>query len=230
MELAPGVHSVGGKKGGRVRAFLLEAGGELTLIDTLFETDGRLALAELRRIGRSVRDLKRIVLTHAHRSHLGGVAALKRASGATVYSHEWEADIVSGDRRAQRVTLRPMQSLRIWPFQLGIALGIPKHPPCEVDESLKDGDEVGPVRVLHAPGHTPGHLAFHWPERGLLVAGDAIATWPEFSAGWAAFDLDPEQQRESVRRMAALDAKIVGVGHGDAITENASERVRTLVG
>ena len=229
MELAPGVHTLGGKKGGRVRAFLLEAGGELTLVDTLFESDGSGVLAGIDRLGRSPRDLKHIVLTHAHRSHLGGVAALKRASGAAVYCHEWEADIVSGDRRAQPVTLRPMQSLRIWPFQLGIALGIPKHQPCDVDEALREGDAVGPLRVLHTPGHSPGHLAFHWPERRFVVAGDAITTWPEFSAGWTAFELNPEQQRESVRRMAELDAAIVGVGHGDPITEDAAERVRSLV-
>ena len=39
-ELAEGVHCLGGRKGGRVRAFLLESGGELTLVDTLFEADG----------------------------------------------------------------------------------------------------------------------------------------------------------------------------------------------
>ena len=108
-ELAPGVHSLGHAKGGHVRAFLIEDGTELSLVDTLFENDARLVLDAIRRLGRSVSDLKRIAITHGHRSHLGGLAALKRASGATVYSHRWEADIVSGDRRAQPVTLRPMQ-------------------------------------------------------------------------------------------------------------------------
>ena len=228
-EIAPGIHALGGTKGGHVRAFLLDAGGDLTLIDTLFESDGRHVLEQIRRLGRRVADLRRIVLTHAHRSHLGGVAALKRASGATVYAHEWEADIVSGDRRAQPVTLRPTQSLRLWPFQLGLALGIPKHPPCDVDESLADGDEVGPLRVLHAPGHSPGHLAFFWPERRTLFAGDAISTWPEFWPGWKAFNLNEEQHAASLRRMAELDAEIVGVGHGDPITEKAAARVRSLV-
>jgi glyoxylase-like metal-dependent hydrolase (beta-lactamase superfamily II) len=227
-ELAPGVHSLGHGKGGHVRAFLIDAAGELTLVDTLFEDDARLVLDAIRRLGRSEADLKRIAITHGHRSHLGGLAALKRASGATVYAHAWEADIVSGDRRAQPVTLRPTQSLRLLPFQLGLRLNRPKHVPCAVDECVDEDDAVGPLRVLHAPGHSPGHLAFHWPERGLLIAGDAIATWPELCPGWTAFTLNEAQHVRSLRRMAALEARVVGVGHGDAIASDAAERVHEL--
>ena len=72
MQIAPGVYSMGNWKGGQVRAFLLDDGHELSLVDTLFETDARLILNEIRSIGRKPSDLKRIVLSHAHRSHLGG--------------------------------------------------------------------------------------------------------------------------------------------------------------
>jgi glyoxylase-like metal-dependent hydrolase (beta-lactamase superfamily II) len=227
-ELAPGVHVLGGKKGGRVRSFLLETDGELTLVDTLFENDGAAVLAAIRTLGRSPSDLKRIVLTHAHRSHLGGLAALKRATGAAVLAHEWEADIVSGDRPAQSVGLKPTAPLRTFPFQVGIFLNRPRHRPCPIDESVEDGAAVGPLRVLHVPGHSPGHLAFHWEERRLLISGDAIATWPRFEAGWPAFTLNPDQHAESIRRLAELDAAIVGVGHGDPITDGAADKVHGL--
>jgi glyoxylase-like metal-dependent hydrolase (beta-lactamase superfamily II) len=230
VELAPGVHTIGGKSGGHVRAFLIEHGGELTLIDTLYETDGRRVLAEIRRLGRSPADLKRIALTHAHRSHLGGLAVLKRASGARVLSHEWEADIIAGERKAQPVTVLPRLPLRAWfPFQVGLALGRGKHPPCPVDEPLGEGDELAGLQVLHVPGHTPGHLAFWAPEHRLLLTGDAIATWPRFEAGWPAFNLNPEQQRASIRRMAALEPMAVAVGHGDPIQQGAADRVHSLV-
>ena len=228
-ELAPGVHMLGAKQGGRVRAYVIETDGELTLVDTLFESDGRGVLDAIRQLGRKPGDLQRIVLTHAHRSHLGGLAALKRETGATVLAHEWEADIVSGDRPAQSVGLRPTAPLRTYPFQVGIFLNRPRHRPCPIDESVGEGAEVGPLRVLHVPGHSPGHLAFSWPERGLLLSGDAIATWPRFEAGWPAFTLNPEQHAESVRRLAALEAAIVGVGHGDPITADAAERLHGLV-
>ena len=227
-ELAPGVHVLGGKKGGRVRSFLFESNGELTLVDTLFENDARGVLDAIRKLGKKPGDLKRIALTHAHRSHLGGLAALKRETGATIVAHEWEADIISGDRPAQPVGLKPTAPFRTYPFQVGIFLNRPKHTPVPIDESVGDGDALGPLQVLHVPGHSPGHLAFFLPERRLLLSGDAIATWPRFEAGWPAFTLNPDQHADSLRRMAALDAAIVGVGHGDPITTDAADRVHRL--
>jgi glyoxylase-like metal-dependent hydrolase (beta-lactamase superfamily II) len=234
MEIAPGVYSMKQRKGGHVHAFLFDDGTDLTLIDTLFDTDARQILDRIRSIGRTVEDLKHIVLTHGHRSHLGGLAALKRLSGATVYSHEWEADIIAGERTAQPVTPVPMRPVtaywRVYYLQLGAALGRGKHPPCTVDHTLEDGDTVGSLRVLHTPGHTPGHLAFWWPEQRVLFAGDAIATYPVFAAGWPAFTLNPTQHRASTDRMAELDAEVVAIGHGEPITAGAAERVRSLVG
>ena len=117
--LAPGLWSLGQRKGGRVHAFLCDDGTELTLVDTLYDTDGARILRLIAKIGRQPADLRHIVLTHAHRSHLGGLAALKRASGATIYAHEWEADIIAGAREAQRVRLLPHRPLRTYiPFQL----------------------------------------------------------------------------------------------------------------
>ena len=233
-QIAPGVYSMTQNKGGHVRAFLLDNGTDLTLIDTLFDTDARQIIDRIGSIGRTIQDLKRIVLTHGHRSHLGGLATLKRLSGATVYSHEWEADIIAGERTAQPVTIIPMRPLgtywRVYYLQFGAALGRGKHPPCTVDSTLDDGDTVGPVRVLHTPGHTPGHLAFWWPEHRVLFAGDAIVTYPVFEAGWPAFNLNPTQQRASLRRMADLEAEVLAVGHGEPITAGATQRVLSLAG
>ena len=233
-QIGPGVYSITQNKGGHVHAFLLDNGTDLTLIDTLFDTDARQILERIGSIGRSIQDLKRILLTHGHRSHLGGLATLKRLSGATVYSHEWEADIIAGERTAQPVTIIPMRPLgtywRVYYLQFGAALGRGKHPPCTVDSTLNDGDTVGPVRVLHTPGHTPGHLAFWWSEHRVLFAGDAIATYPVFEAGWPAFNLNPTQQQTSLLRMADLGAEVLAVGHGEPITAGATQRVLSLAG
>jgi len=232
MELAPGVHSIGQEKGGQVRCFLLDDAGALTLIDTLWDVDAHRILDEIKRIGRTLTDLKHVVLTHGHRSHLGGLATLKRMSRALVYCHAWEADIVQGERRAQPVPILPMRPLgayyRVYPLQLGAALGLGRHPPCPVDRALDDGDEVGPVHVVHAPGHTPGHLAFYWPQRRIVFAGDAAVTYPIFSPGWPAFVLNRKQAHASLHRMAQLEPEVVAVGHGDAIVKDATERLHEL--
>jgi glyoxylase-like metal-dependent hydrolase (beta-lactamase superfamily II) len=226
-ELAPGIYSLGHGKGGHVRAFLTDTAGELTLVDTLFEADAHLVLAAIRGLGRKASDLKRIAITHGHRSHLGGLAALKRASGASVHAHQWEADIVAGDRRAQPVSLVP-KSPRLFPFQLGLWLGRPKHVPCPVDEHLSEGDTLGPFQVIHAAGHSPGHLAFAWPERKFAIVGDAVATWPQLSAGWHGFNLNKRQHQLTLQRLAALDADIIAVGHGDPLLRAANETMHAL--
>jgi glyoxylase-like metal-dependent hydrolase (beta-lactamase superfamily II) len=183
-------------------------------------------------MGRTPADLRHIVLTHGHRSHLDGLAALKKLSGATVYAHEWESHIIAGDREAQRVSLRPRRPLlpylRVYVLQVGLALGKGKHPPCPVDQAVAEGDRIGPLHVMHAPGHSPGHLAFYWPERRALFAGDGITTWPIFDAGWPAFNLNVTQLVTSLRRMADLDAEIVAVGHGDPIATRGRDRARDL--
>ncbi len=97
-----------------------------------------------------------------------------------------------------------------------------------MDELLGDGDTLGPLQVLHAEGHSPGHLAFSWPERKFLIAGDAVATWPELCPGWHAFNLNKRQHHATLQRLAALDANIVGVGHGNPIAQGAADRIHEL--
>ena len=78
--------------------------------------------------------------------------------------------------------------------------------------------------MLHASGHSPGHLAFSWAERSFAIVGDAVATWPELCPGWHAFNLNKKQHHVSLQRLAALEATIVGVGHGDPITTGRAGR------
>ena len=230
MDLAPGIVCIGDRTRGYVRAFLVADGKDLTLVDTLGDEHPHLILAAIRSMGHSLSDLKRIWLTHAHFSHLCGAAAMRQLTGAKVCSHEWEADIVSGDRKAQPVSIVPKRPLRAYfPFQFGLALGLGKHPSCPVDGVLGHGHEEGGLTVLHTPGHTPGHLAFWSETHKVLLSGDAITTWPEFAGGWGSFTLNPVEQRESLRRLAALRPEAVGVGHGDPITEDAAERVDSLL-
>lgn len=230
MQIAPGIYDLtppkgGYLKGGYVHAFLIEHDGALILIDTLFDADAQVILDEIHRIGKTVDNVKHIVLTHGHRAHLGGLATIKRLSGAPVYSHPWEADIVAGDRVQQGVNLKPIaNSLPAWPILFfGTFSGpLSQHKPCPVDHLIDEGDQVGSLRVIHTPGHTPGHLAFYWAERRALFTGDAFVTWPLICPGWPNAMLNEKQTWESLRRMADLDVDVIGVGHGNPITKDGS--------
>jgi glyoxylase-like metal-dependent hydrolase (beta-lactamase superfamily II) len=232
MRIAPGLHSLGDKSGGEVRAFLIDDGKKLTLIDTLLDRDGKGVLDELNQMGKKPADITRIILTHAHQSHLGGLAALKKLTGARVYSHDWEADIIQGKRKVEvppTTTLWPQKPLKIYRLQVAFVLGLGMPPSCEVDENLKDGDHIGPLTVMHAPGHTPGSLTFYWPERKALICGDVVVTWPEPALGWPQITLDNKQNRESVGKLCDMtQAEILCVGHGDPAIRNGAKVMRDL--
>ena len=230
MEIAPGVYSMGQQEGGRVHAFLLDNGNDLTLIDTMYHDDGKIVLDEIARIGRTPSQLKHIILTHAHKSHLGGLASLKKASGATVSAHEWEVDIIAGRRTATRVSPIPRRPLQVYGLQLGLALGLGRHVPCEVDHRLKAGDHIGPLQVIATPGHTPGCLSFWWAERRALFAGDVIATWPEFAPGWPGLTLDNDENLRSAHQFTDFgNAEVLAVGHGEPIARDAARELRKIL-
>jgi glyoxylase-like metal-dependent hydrolase (beta-lactamase superfamily II) len=179
-------------------------------------------------IQRPLTDIKRIVLTHAHRSHLGGLARLKALTRATVLAHAAEAPIIEGLKPAHAVSFWPLRPVSLLPFRLGALLGVPKHVPCLVDELLEDGADVGPLKAVFTPGHTPGHVAFWWPERRTLLAGDAVATWPRFGAGWPGFNLDDELYHRSLDKLIDLEPDVVGTGHGDPLVDRTAARLATL--
>ena len=224
MKLADGIHFVSQEKGGHVHAFLLDDGKSLTLIDALYDTDAKLILDEIEAMGRQPSDLKNIIATHAHRSHIGGVATLKKLTNATVYAHEWEAGIIDGSRKATKVTLFPKPPLAVYYLQLGLALGFDDHVPVRVDQTLKEADHIGPLTIVSTPGHTPGCLSFHWPEKKALFVGDVIVTWPNVEAGWAGLTLDMKQNVQSVGKLSDFNnVDIVGVGHGEPVSEGGRD-------
>lgn len=232
MEISPGIYSLTQDKGFDVHAFLIDdsddAGG-LTLIDTLFDYNPVIIATQIRALGRPLSDLTTIILTHAHRSHLGGLAALKRLTGATVYAHEWEADIIAGERRAQSVSWLPQDPLVTWHYQIGNNLGLSSHPPCKVDRYLRGGEQLGSLEIIHTPGHSPGHLAFYHRGHRVLFTGDAVVTSPKFMGGWPAFTLNARQQAESLRRLATYDAITLAVGHGEPIRTGGQRCLESLL-
>lgn len=227
MDVVPGIYSMMQRQGVLVHAYIVDDGNGLTLIDTLYGTDAKIILDELKRIGKAATDIKQIVLTHAHRAHLGGLATLRALSGAPVHCHEWEQDIVEGDRRIQFSTFRPMRPLVVYPFQVASYFG--RVPPCKVDNIVRDGDTVGPLQVVYTPGHTPGHLAFYWPERHALFTGDTLVTWPDFAPGWPGFMLNFKQNKTSMHLMAELNSDVLCCGHGDPIGSDGAARLRDLL-
>jgi glyoxylase-like metal-dependent hydrolase (beta-lactamase superfamily II) len=101
----------------------------------------------------------------------------------------------------------------------------------ELDDELKPDDKVGPFVVIGVPGKSPGEIALHWPERKILLVGDAVVVDPPGRCKLLPDKVvdDPTRLRESVRGLLALDFDILLVGDGEPITQSAKERLRELV-
>lgn len=99
-----------------------------------------------------------------------------------------------------------------------------------IDGTLAVGEHIGPFAVVGVPGKSPGEVALHWPERRLLVVGDAIVGKPPGRCAFLPERVmdDPGRLRSSVRALLALDFDTLLVGDGTSIVAGAKERVREL--
>ncbi len=102
---------------------------------------------------------------------------------------------------------------------------------CPVDERLGVGQAIGPLRVIAVPGKSPGELAFHWPERRLLIVGDAVIGNPpgRLSLLREAVLDDPAALRQSVKALMALDFDSLLLGDGQSILQGAKAQLAALV-
>ena len=201
---------------GRVHAYLLEDESGLSVIDSLLDNQARTIFSAIESLGRQPKDLQRIILTHAHATHVKGAAALKAASGAPVFAPIEEQDIIEGKRPSNRTTLIPHRPFRILPQQYLLNLqyylwklhfrpAIMNIIPVKVDQSIvNDFERIGPVITFRTPGHSPGSTSFYWPETATLFTGDILVTWPKLELGWRGLTESRAQNLASVRRLVAV--------------------------
>ncbi len=100
-----------------------------------------------------------------------------------------------------------------------------------LDGELAVGQTIGPLVVVEAAGKSPGEVAFHWPERRLLMVGDAVIGNPPGSCGLLREKVmdDPQRLRQSVRRLLDFDFDTLLVGDGEPVLEGAKARLEELV-
>jgi len=100
-----------------------------------------------------------------------------------------------------------------------------------IDGDLQVGQHVGPLVVIGVSGKSPGEVALHWPQRRLLIVGDAVIGSPPGRCGLLPDRVidDPPRLRASVRQLLDLDFDTLLVGDGSCILTAARDRLRELV-
>jgi glyoxylase-like metal-dependent hydrolase (beta-lactamase superfamily II) len=234
MKLADGIHRIGDNA--TVNSYLLEEAGQVTIVDAGVPGLYRSLPNELAAMGRTIGDVRALVLTHGHTDHIGFAERLRRERHTPVAVHEADAALARGEvpnpaKGTGPIKLAPMASF-LWFSLLRGGLRTPKlH---EVS-TFRDGatlDVPGSPRVILTPGHTPGSAALHVPLRRALFVGDALATYAVTTGVWgpqvAPFTADPGGAVSSLASLEGIEADVVLPGHGDPWTAGVDEAVRLV--
>lgn len=224
---------------GYVNCFLVREASGLTLIDTGLPTSAPAILEAAERLGDPI---DRVLLTHAHRDHAGGLdALLRRAPGTSLLLTRRAHEALQG-----RFTSRagePDTPVKRWLFSRSEA---------SPDGYLSAGERVGRLRLVAAPGHSPEHVAYFLEDERVLIAGDAFTTRGRRlrlvgRANRAAsvaeavsnlstrlFTWHPATAARSAERLRSLAPELLLVGHGPPLKRPRAELdallAATLVG
>jgi glyoxylase-like metal-dependent hydrolase (beta-lactamase superfamily II) len=214
-EILPGVHLVDGVDPSpdfSTHVYLVkDKGSSWTLIDTGLP-GAHVAIEKYLHAQRiEPSSIKKILITHLHRDHVGSLKPIAALTRARTFCHWIEAAYLAMD-----------------PAYDGP--GTPPAEPFTVDETIKDGDAIdaaGGLLAYHTPGHTPGHTSFYQPERKLLFSGDlffvegrkVVLTTPEYS-------FHRPTALISARRVSQLSVDSLMSYHGGPILEKGGAAMR----
>jgi glyoxylase-like metal-dependent hydrolase (beta-lactamase superfamily II) len=237
MEIAPGIRRLGE---GRINVYLLEEAGEITIVDAGAPRQWKELLAELEAMGRTLDDVRAVVLTHGHSDHIGFAERARRELHVPVSVHEADRALATGEIGAIRDKVtkgprpRPISLLGFLAYS--VRKGMLRIPPIREVATFGDGatlDVPGAPRVILVPGHTAGSAALHVAARDTVFVGDAFATLSALTGARGPltvpqFNADTRQALASLDRLVDLDVSLALPGHGEPWRGSLAEAVRLV--
>ena len=235
IEVAQGFHRL---TNGVSNFYLIEADGNLILVDAGTPRDWDVFAHAASTLGRNLKQLAAILLTHAHPDHTGFAERGRTDAGATVWIHEADAQVAKGGMLGKNEgwILPYFVYPEAWRtlFRLGRRGGTKLIPILEVS-TFADGQTIevpGRPRAIHVPGHTPGMASVFFEQRRVLLTGDCLVTKNPLTGRKgpqvmpSALNIDTGEALRSLSALEEIRAQVILPGHGEAWTEGPREAVR----
>ncbi|MCR8655935.1 MBL fold metallo-hydrolase [Paenibacillus endoradicis] len=217
MEISNGVHILElDFYGSTINPTLLWDQEMAVLIDTGFTGQIEDLKLAMKKVGVSLNNVKIVILTHQDIDHIGCLPEILGECGnqVQVFAHELDKPYIQGEL--------PL-------LKDGHIIDPPKG---RVDKTLIDGEEIdvcGGIRVIHTPGHTPGHISLYLKKSKTLIAGDSMYSVNGILGGiHEPTTPDIEEARLSLKKYLDLDIESVICYHGGISKGKINDQIRAL--